>query len=66
MTSWPDAEVYLSGGDKTASLNGEAHLKARLWSSPTPVMLLWKQGIAECLKHYYAVFDTKPVACGQF
>lgn len=30
VAEWPDAEVYLPGGDKTQLLNGDAHLKATL------------------------------------
>ena len=30
VASWPDAEVYLPGGDKTALLNCDAHIKATL------------------------------------
>ena len=33
VASWPDAEAYLPGGDKTALLNGDAHLKATLLGS---------------------------------
>ena len=30
VASWPDAEAYLPGGDKTALLNCDAHMKATL------------------------------------
>ena len=30
VASWPDAETYLPGGDKTALLNCDAHMKATL------------------------------------
>ena len=30
VASWPDAEVYLPGGDKTALLNCDAHMKSTL------------------------------------
>lgn len=33
VASWPDAEVYLPGGDRTALLNADAHLKATLIGS---------------------------------
>ncbi len=33
VASWPDAETYLPGGDKTQLLNAEAHLKATLLGS---------------------------------
>lgn len=33
VASWPDAEAYLPGGDKTALLNCDAHLKATLIGS---------------------------------
>ena len=33
VASWPDAEAYLPGGDKTQLLNAEAHLKATLLGS---------------------------------
>lgn len=33
VASWPDAEAYLPGGDRTALLNCDAHLKATLIGS---------------------------------
>jgi thiamine phosphate synthase YjbQ (UPF0047 family) len=33
VASWPDAEAYLPGGDKTALLNCDAHMKATLLGS---------------------------------
>ncbi|WP_110954646.1 YjbQ family protein [Anaerosinus massiliensis] len=33
VASWPDAEAYLPNGDRTALLNGDAHLKATLVGS---------------------------------
>ena len=33
VASWPDAEAYLPGGDRTALFNGDAHLKATLLGS---------------------------------
>jgi thiamine phosphate synthase YjbQ (UPF0047 family) len=30
VATWPDAEAYLPGGDKTQLLNADAHLKATL------------------------------------
>ena len=33
VASWPDAEAYLPGGDRTALWNGDAHLKATLLGS---------------------------------
>lgn len=33
VASWPDAEVYLPGGDRTQLLNADAHLKATLIGS---------------------------------
>ncbi|MGI6109604.1 MAG: YjbQ family protein [Eubacteriaceae bacterium] len=33
VESWPDAEAYLPGGDKTALFNGDAHLKATILGS---------------------------------
>ena len=33
VASWPDAEAYLPGGDKTQLLNADAHLKATLLGS---------------------------------
>ena len=33
VASWPDAEAYLPGGDKTALLNCDAHMKATLIGS---------------------------------
>lgn len=33
VESWPDAEVYLPGGDRTQLLNADAHLKATLLGS---------------------------------
>ena len=36
VASWPDAEAYLPNGDRTALLNGDAHLKATLIGSSEP------------------------------
>ena len=33
VASWPDAEVYLPNGDRTALWNGDAHLKATILGS---------------------------------
>lgn len=33
VESWPDAEAYLPGGDRTALFNGDAHLKASILGS---------------------------------
>ena len=33
VASWPDAESYLPGGDRTALWNGDAHLKATIIGS---------------------------------
>ena len=33
VASWPDAEAYLPGGDKTALLNADAHMKATVLGS---------------------------------
>lgn len=33
VAAWPDAEVYLPGGDKTQLLNADAHLKATILGS---------------------------------
>lgn len=33
VASWPDAEAYLPGGDKTQLLNADAHLKATILGS---------------------------------
>lgn len=33
VESWPDAKDYLPNGDRSALLNGDAHLKARLLGS---------------------------------
>ncbi len=33
VESWPDAEAYLPGGDRTALFNGDAHLRSTLLGS---------------------------------
>jgi len=50
-------DLYLAAMDAVRKNGTENYLA---------LMAAVKQGMAECLKHYYSVFETKPVAWGQF
>ena len=62
VESWPDAEAYLPGGDRTALFNGDAHLKATLLgSSETFEVDHGKLGVGTTGYVYFADFDrTRP------
>lgn len=62
VESWPDAEAYLPGGDRTALFNGDAHLKATLLgSSETFEVDHGKLGVGTTGYIYFADFDrTRP------
>lgn len=58
VASWPDAEMYLPGGDKTALLNAEAHLKATLiGSSATLEVDNGQLGVGTTGHVYFVDFD---------
>lgn len=58
VASWPDAEAYLPGGDKTALLNADAHLKATLLgSSATLEVDEGKLGVGSTGYVYFVDFD---------
>lgn len=58
VASWPDAEVYLPGGDRTALLNAEAHLKATLiGSSATLEVDGGRLGVGTTGYVYFVDFD---------
>ena len=58
VESWPDAEVYLPGGDKTALLNAEAHIKATiLGSSEVFAVIDGKLGVGVTGYIYFVDFD---------
>lgn len=62
VASWPDAEAYLPGGDRTALLNCDAHLKATLiGSSQTFDITNGKLGVGTTGYVYFVDFDrTRP------
>lgn len=62
VASWPNAEEYLPGGDRTALWNGDAHLKATLLgSSQTFDVDGGKLGVGTTGYIYFADFDrTRP------
>ena len=58
VASWPDAEEYLPGGDKTQLLNADAHLKATiLGSSQTFEVDEGKLGVGVTGYIYFVDFD---------
>jgi len=58
VASWPDAEVYLPNGDRTALWNGDAHLKATLiGSSQTFEVDEGKLGVGTTGYIYFVDFD---------
>lgn len=58
VESWPDAEAYLPGGDRTALFNGDAHLRATLiGSSQTFEVTEGKLGVGVTGYIYFADFD---------
>ena len=65
VESWPDAEAYLPGGDRTALFNGDAHLKASiLGSSETFEVDNGKLGVGTTGYIYFVDFDrTRPRKC---
>lgn len=62
VESWPDAEAYLPGGDRTALWNCDAHLKATLiGSSETFEVTDGKLGVGTTGYCYFVDFDrTRP------
>lgn len=62
VASWPDAEAYLPGGDRTQLLNAEAHLKATLiGSSQTFAVVDGALGVGVTGYVYFVDFDrTRP------
>lgn len=62
VASWPDAEAYLPGGDRTALWNGDAHLKATiLGSSQVFDVDNGKLGVGTTGYIYFVDFDrTRP------
>ncbi len=62
VASWPDAEAYLPGGDRTALLNCDAHLKATLiGSSQTFDVTGGKLDVGTTGNVYFVDFDrTRP------
>lgn len=62
VESWPDAEAYLPGGDRTALFNGDAHLRSTfLGSSETFEVDNGKLGVGTTGYVYFADFDrTRP------
>ena len=62
VASWPDAEAYLPGGDRTALWNCDAHLKATLLgSSQTFDVDNGALGVGTTGYIYFADFDrTRP------
>lgn len=62
VASWPDAEAYLPGGDRTALLNCDAHLKATiLGSSQVFDVTGGKLGVGTTGYIYFVDFDrTRP------
>ncbi|MBQ3392441.1 MAG: YjbQ family protein [Lachnospiraceae bacterium] len=58
VESWPDAEAYLPGGDRTALWNCDAHLKATIiGSSQTFDVTGGKLGVGTTGYVYFADFD---------
>ncbi len=58
VASWPDAEAYLPGGDRTALLNCDAHLKATIiGSSETFEVDDGKLGVGTTGYVYFVDFD---------
>lgn len=58
VESWPDAEAYLPGGDRTALFNGDAHLKATLiGSSETFEVADGRLGVGVTGYIYFVDFD---------
>lgn len=62
VASWPDAEAYLPGGDRTALLNCDAHLKATLIGSSQAFDVTGgKLGVGTTGYVYFVDFDrTRP------
>lgn len=62
VASWPDAEAYLPGGDRTALWNCDAHLKATLLGSSQVFDVEdGKLGVGTTGYIYFADFDrTRP------
>ena len=58
VESWPNAEDYLPGGDRTALFNGDAHLKSTLLgSSETFEVADGKLGVGTTGYIYFVDFD---------
>ena len=58
VASWPNAEDYLPGGDKTALLNADAHLKATLLGSSCTLSVDdGKLGVGSTGYVYFVDFD---------
>lgn len=58
VESWPNAEDYLPGGDRTALWNGDAHLKATIiGSSEVFDVSSGKLGVGSTGYIYFADFD---------
>lgn len=58
VASWPDAETYLPGGDKTQLLNADAHLKSTLLgSSETFEVVDGALGVGTTGYIYFVDFD---------
>ena len=58
VASWPDAEAYLPGGDRTALFNGDAHLRATLiGSSATLSVEDGKLGVGSTGYIYFVDYD---------
>lgn len=62
VESWPNAEEYLPGGDRTALFNGDAHLRATIiGSSQTFEVADGKLGVGVTGYVYFVDFDrTRP------
>lgn len=62
VESWPNAEEYLPGGDRTALFNGDAHMRATLiGSSQTFEVVGGKLGVGVTGYVYFVDFDrTRP------
>jgi len=58
VASWPNAEEYLPNGDRTALLNGDAHMRATLiGSSQTFEVASGKLGVGVTGYVYFVDFD---------
>lgn len=58
VESWPDAEAYLPGGDRTALWNGDAHLRATLLGSSQVLDVTdGKLGVGTTGYIYFVDFD---------